>query len=96
LVPADRLFLGDLRETLAAAYGRIGEKAALAHCDLGSGRSESDGAFARWLGSAIPIVVAPQGIVVSDQLLRGDSLQEIALPPNVPPDRYHLYEVRPG
>ena len=93
-VSEDRLFLGDIRDTLAAARDRIGGAAALAHCDLGSGHAARDRALACWLGPVLATVMMNRGIVISDQALGADGLDALPLPPDVPIGRYHLYQVR--
>ncbi len=96
LVPRDRLFIGDIRDTLAAAPARMGGAVALAHCDLGSGHGARDRALACWLGPMLARVVMSTGIVISDQALGAGPLDALPPPPDVPAARYHLYEVRRG
>ena len=66
---ADHLFVGDFRETLAAAMERLPGPAALAHADFGSEDRDRDAAQAVWLGPLIDGLMAPGGVVISDRAL---------------------------
>ncbi len=91
-IPPDAfLVLGDLRETLPAFAARGVAPAALAHADLGSGNAVATAEFARWLGPVLAPLVAPGGLVLSDQKLAGPGLAAIAPPAGVPAGRYHVY-----
>lgn len=86
--PANRLLLGDLRHTLPRfAAGPV----ALAHADLGSGDAEATAALARWLGPALAPLMAPGGIVLSDQPLADPRQIPAGLPVAVPNRRYFVY-----
>ena len=89
--PAAFLVLGDLRETLPAFAARGVVKAALAHADLGSGDAVATAEFARWLGPVLAPLVAPGGLVLSDQPLAAAGLGMIAPPAGIPAGRYHVY-----
>ena len=66
---ADHLFVGDFRETLAAAKTRLPAPAALAHADFGSEDRDRDAAQAVWLGPLIDALMVPGGVVISDRAL---------------------------
>ena len=83
--------LGDFRDTVPSALGRIGAPAALAHCDFGSGRPERDAALAAWLAEVLPDILAPGANVVSDQALSDARLAPLPLPPGVEAGRYFIY-----
>ena len=89
---ADRLVLGDLRETLPASRARFAGSAALAHLDVGTGDAAS-----RTLAAELAPFIAPlmrQGaIVVSEPPLAVPGWRAIALPDGVTAGRYHLYRV---
>ena len=87
---ADRLFLGDFAETLPAAAARLGATAALAHVDAGSGDRQASLALGRWLAGALPPLLAPGALVVSDQPVPGPGWRPLPLPPGVPPGRYFM------
>ncbi len=90
---AAHLILGDFRETLPGALTRIGARAALAHCDIGS----ADEAASRALAAAVAPLLAPLmaagGIVLGDQPMAHPRLTALPLPDGVAPGRYHLYRV---
>jgi hypothetical protein len=86
--PANRLLLGELRRALPRFDRR---PVALAHADLGSGDAEASAALARWLGPALAPLMAPGGVVLSDQPLADPRLLPAALPAGVPDGRYFIY-----
>jgi S-adenosyl-L-methionine methyltransferase len=90
----EHMILGDLRETLPDALGRIGQPAALAHCDLGSGIEADTAALARFLGPALARVMAPGGIVLSDQELDLPGSVRLSPPAGTDPSRYFLSRVQ--
>ena len=91
----EHLILGDFRATLPAAAARLAGRAALraslAHADFGSGDPTATAALAAFLGPAIRRLMAPGGIVVSDQPLAAPGLTELPPPEEVPAGRYFLY-----
>lgn len=94
MVPADRLVIGDMRETLGPA-GRDALPAscrapALVHVDIGSGDAAVDAMLARFLGGALPGLMAAGGIVVADRELPGD-LEPLLLPAGVATQRYFIF-----
>ena len=88
------LVLGDIRVTLPAASAWLPSRAALVHNDLGTGDLEGTARLARWLADALPPLVQPGGIVLSDQRLEHPALVPEALPGTLPEDRYFLYRCR--
>jgi hypothetical protein len=92
---ADRLFLGDFRETLPRAAQQLGRHAVLAHGDFGGSADASETAdvaraVARWLKE----VMAPGGLVVCDQRLdNGGDWTRLDPPPGVPSERYFMWRV---
>ena len=91
---ADHMILGDFRDTLAVARMRIGQPAALAHCDMGSGEAEADSRLAGAIGPLLSPVMVAGGIVVSDQAMTVAGWDPLTLPAGVPPNRYHMWRVR--
>ncbi len=90
------LILGDFRDTLPALAGRLGPVIALVHADTGSGDSAASQSQARWLAGPVDALLAPGGIVLSDQDMadrgRGPAgWTSEALPPGVPTGRYFIY-----
>jgi hypothetical protein len=92
---SDHLIVGDIRTTLPRALERLPGPAALAHNDLGTGDSQTNAELARWLAAALPPVVRPGGVVLSDQPLVHPLLQRQALPGTLPEGRYFLYRRLP-
>jgi len=88
---AEHLFEGDIAETLEAAADRFAGSVALAHADLGSGDPQRDAETAAMISARIPAVMAPGGIIVSDQELSLPRAAPLALPPDVQPGRYFMY-----
>jgi hypothetical protein len=94
-VPDDaHMILGDIRDTLPRAADRIGEAAALAHCDMGTGDETLNATLAAFMAEYLPPLMARGGIVVSDQeiAMRGSDL----LPPpfGVKVGRYFIRRIR--
>ena len=74
------LFVGDFRETLPAATGKLPAPAALAHADFGSEDRDRDAEQAKWLGPLIDNLMAPCGVVISDRSLTVDHWSVIERP----------------
>jgi len=89
---ADRLFLGEVADTLPQAARRLGAAAALVHTDLGTGQAEGDGALAGQVGPLIDAVLRPGGVVVANHELSVPGWRPLPLPEGVKPGRYYLYE----
>jgi hypothetical protein len=89
--PDDRLFLGEARDTLAEAAGRLGATGALVHTDLGTGDHAANMAMGAWLGPALDRLTARGGYVLANQALDVPGWQRLPEPPGVPRDRYFLY-----
>ena len=84
---------GDFRATLASARERLGEPAALAHCDIGS----HDAAASRALAAAIAPLLAPLlargAVVLGDQPMPDPAWRALAPPQGVEPGRYFMYRM---
>jgi len=91
--PADRLFLGEARESLPRAAGQLGPTAALIHTDLGTGDRAANKAMGDWLGPALDTLAASGGYVLANQPLDVARWRRLPEPPSVPKDRYFLYRV---
>ena len=90
------LILGDFRDTLPALARRLGPVAALVHADTGSGDAAASQAQARWMAGPLDALLAPGGLVLSDQNMAEDDQapkdwQLERLPPGVPAGRYFIY-----
>ncbi len=88
--PADRFLPGELRQTLP---GFDAGPVALAHADLGTGDAEASAALARWLGPVLAPLLAPGGLVLSDQALSDPRLAVLPLPAPIPAGRYFAYRL---
>ena len=91
--PADRLFLGDIRELAPEARRRMGAPAALVHCDLGTGDHAAHRAMAAWLGTALDTLCDSGSYIWVNQPLEVARWQRLPNPASVPEKRYYLYRV---
>lgn len=89
--PEPYLILGDLAETLVAVATRLPAPAALAHADLGRGDETADRALTAAVARDLPPLMAPGGIILSDQGLDSHACVPLVLPTSVPAGRYFLY-----
>jgi hypothetical protein len=87
------LIRGDLRLTLPHARARIGRPAALVHIDIGSGDRAATAAIAAFISEALPALLAPGAIVVSDQPLALAGAAALALPDGVAGGRYFIFRL---
>lgn len=88
--PADRLIIGDFRETLAATVGTLAP-AALIHADLGSDDRAADAALAASIAPVLPHLLAADGLLLSDREMADWALQRLsALDTPWPYYRYRL------
>jgi hypothetical protein len=89
----DHMILGDITETLASAMAQIGQKAALAHCDIGTGEKESNARLIATIAPMVNALMAPGGIVCSDQEYNVENWAAQPLPDGVRPGRYFINRV---
>jgi hypothetical protein len=89
--PADRLFLGDMFETLPASRPLLQGRVALAHFDVGTGDAAANVTLAAGLRPLIVPLLCAGGILVSDPVMDGPELDALPLPDGVASGRYHLY-----
>ena len=90
-VPDDaHMILGDITETLKGAGAVIGAPVALAHCDVGTGVAASNAELVKLIGPALARLMAPGGLIVSDQEYDVAGWTEVALPSGVAPGRYFI------
>jgi hypothetical protein len=89
--PAGDLILGEIGET---AKGLSGVEAALLHADIGTAFPEVDAETRRWL-PPLAVAATRQGAYVASGLeLAHQQLKPIALPADIEPGRYYLYQRR--
>jgi S-adenosylmethionine-dependent methyltransferase len=96
---AEFLVIGEIQATLPALAARLGAKAALAHCDIGTRKPARDMEFARYLAATLPGLMAPGGIVLGDRPMDSPRLAPLPAPDYPRPDGiavwpYYLYRVR--
>lgn len=96
--PGEFLVLGEIQETLPALAARIGAKAALAHCDIGTRKPARDMEFARYLAATLPEHMAQGGIVLGDRPMASPRLEPLPAPDFARPDGigawpYYLYRL---
>ena len=89
--PADRLILGDLRETLPAARTAFAEQAALVHMDVATGEIEASRALAAELAPLLIPLMRRGALLVSEPPVETAELAPEPVPAEVAPGRYHLY-----
>ncbi len=88
---AAHMILGDIETTLPAALTRIGARAALAHCDIGTGDAAGNARLAAFLAGALPPLMASGGIVASDQDIAIGT--PVALPAGLKTGRYFIRRI---
>lgn len=94
-IPDDaHMILGDITETLASALDRIGGQAAFAHCDIGTGEKESNARLIATIAPMVDALMAPGGIVCSDQEYTVARWEAQPLPEGVQPGRYFVNRVK--
>jgi len=89
--PADRLLLGDMFETLPAAWAMLGGRVALAHFDAGTGDAAGNLALAAGLRPLILPLLRAGAVLATQQPMDGAGLDRLPLPDGVAEGRYHLY-----
>jgi hypothetical protein len=89
--PAERLFLGDFRTSLPAAFERLGRGAALAHVDLGTEDEAQDRALAAAVAPLIDRLVVVEGIVLCDRPMEAAGWRRLTAPAETGVFPYYLY-----
>lgn len=92
--PDDRLFLGEVLDTLPKAIAQLGQNTALANADIGSGDEEASKRLARAMLPFILQLLKPGAILVSDQPADDAALEPLPLPFGIKPGRYFLQRRR--
>ena len=92
---ADRLVVGELRDTLPGALDcGLKAPAAFVHSDIGTADAERNARLAGWLAGVLPGITAPGAVVASDQRLADPDLEPLPLPDGVEEGRYWFYRRR--
>lgn len=91
LPPRERLFMGDIHETLPKAVEQHGGDTALLHYDLGTGDDARNAALAEAVAPGLEALMRPGGIIVADYRIPAPSWKALPLPHGVQEGRYFLY-----
>ena len=89
----DRLFVGDVTETVPREVARSPGQVALLHYDVGMGHRPDDLRLAAELSAVIPPAIAPGGIVMGVYELALEGAEELPLPDGIAPGRYYIYRL---
>ncbi len=89
--PAARLFLGDFRTSLPAAFERLGRSAALAHVDLGTDDFARDCALAAEIAPLLDRLLCPNAMVLCDRPMDGPGWSAMPHPAADAAFPYYLY-----
>ncbi len=90
--PDDRVFLGDVFETLPRALEQFGPTARLIHADLGGHNAEKNVTFAKRISPVIEPMLAPGGLMLSSDRMFFETLEEQPLPDDAVPGRVFIYK----
>jgi hypothetical protein len=90
---ADRLVLGDLRETLPQCRERFAGIGALAHIDIATHDAEASRRLAASLAPLLAQLLRPGAIIVSEPPLAVPGWSALPVPAEASDGRYHLYRV---
>ncbi|QIG47120.1 hypothetical protein G5V57_04820 [Nordella sp. HKS 07] len=89
--PAEDFILGKLSDTLPEARHRFAGKAVLVNSDVGTYDEALNGEMADVVSAALPALLAPGAIVLSDLPLTLPDASALPLPPGVRSVRYFVY-----
>jgi S-adenosylmethionine-dependent methyltransferase len=89
--PPEMLILGDMRETLRALRGRLGERIAFAHLDVGTGDAAANQVLAAQLMPSLVPLLRSGAVLAADPSIDFSDLEMLPLPAGIAPGRYHLY-----
>lgn len=88
---AEHLILGKLSDTLPEARRRFAGKAVLVNSDVGTYDETINAEIAAVVSAALPALLAPGAIVLSDLPLTLPKAKALALPNEVRSERYFIY-----
>ncbi len=89
----DHLFLGDFRDSLAAAAARLYDRAVLAHADIGSEKPARDAELTAAITPLIDALMAPGAIVIADRELAAPRWTQLEPPEESRRFPYFMYRV---
>jgi hypothetical protein len=90
--PPDRLILGDLRETLPAAYARFPQQVALAHVDIATHDRAASERLAVVLAPMLAALMRKGAIIVSELPMPVAHWRALSPPAEAEGGRYHMYQ----
>jgi hypothetical protein len=94
--PDAQLLLGDFRESLPAAFERLGESAALAHVDLGTEDFARDCALAAEIAPLLDRLLLPGAVVLGDRPMAQAGWTALPHPAAEAAFAYYLYRKASG
>jgi hypothetical protein len=89
--PKERLFLGDFMDSLPRAIGQLGPSGALAHLDIGTGVKADSVRLAQRIAPLVGQLLAPGGLVISDQEIADWAGKRLKNPDGIPDGRIYFY-----
>ncbi len=90
--PPDRLILGDLRETLPAAYTRFPQQAALAHVDIATHDRAASERLAVVVAPMLAALMREGAVIVSELPMPVAHWRALMVPTEAAGGRYHMYQ----
>jgi hypothetical protein len=87
----DKLFLGNVVDTVPRAVALLGRNTALANIDIGTGDDQAARELVNCLVPALLDLLKPDAVVISGQPIEHSFLVPLPLPMAVEPGRYFLY-----
>jgi hypothetical protein len=94
--PEAQLFLGDFRDSVPAAFERLGSCAALAHVDLGTEDFARDCELAAAVAPLLDRLLLPGAVVLCDRPMQGPGWSALPHPAAEAPFPYYLYRSASG
>lgn len=91
--PDEKIFIGEVTDTLPCAAARLGRTAALAHVDLGTTDRNANSVLLAAVAPLLAPLLKAGAVVVSNQPLNVPGGCLSPAPPGVKPGRYFLYRV---
>lgn len=92
--PADKMILGDMRQTVPEAVQRFAGKVVLLHADTGSYGDKHNSTMQELLSAALAPALSPEGFLVSDLKLDVPGTEPVPLPPGATEGRYFIYRAQ--
>ena len=88
---ADKLFLGDVVDTMPRAAALLGRNTVLANIDIGAGDDQAARDLVKRMAPVLLDLLRSDAVVVSGQSIEHPFLTALPLPITVKPGRYFLY-----